>query len=145
MNRFLPRSADHRKSFFLLLKLGWQTIDWSTACEKVFNELKRILAQLSTLQPSKKREMLTLYKPTNYPLLQTLHKPNISCRLTEWEIELSEYNITFLPTKAIKAQALTDFVAGLTPRLGSEEKSRWQVHVNGSVSSVAAGPRGERI
>ena len=47
---------------------------------------------------------------TNQPLRQTLHKPDASGRLVKWAIELSEFDISFKPRAAIKAQAMADFV-----------------------------------
>lgn len=60
---------------------------------------------------------------TSYPLLQTLHKPYISGRLAKWAIELSGYDIRFVPAKAIKAQALADFIAELTPENTNKEET----------------------
>ncbi|KAL0349501.1 UNVERIFIED_CONTAM: hypothetical protein Sradi_4099300 [Sesamum radiatum] len=47
---------------------------------------------------------------TNMPLKQTLEKPDTSVRLVKWTVELSEYNILYLPRTTIKAQALVDFI-----------------------------------
>ncbi|KAL0431902.1 UNVERIFIED_CONTAM: hypothetical protein Sradi_0816200 [Sesamum radiatum] len=48
---------------------------------------------------------------TNTPLKQTLGKPDTSRRLVKWAVELSEYDISYLPKTAIKAQTLADFVS----------------------------------
>ncbi|KAL0445381.1 UNVERIFIED_CONTAM: hypothetical protein Slati_2260800 [Sesamum latifolium] len=49
---------------------------------------------------------------TNTPLKQVLGKA--SGRLVKWAIELSEYDISYLPRTTIKAQALADFVSEMT-------------------------------
>ncbi|XP_077225197.1 uncharacterized protein LOC143858426 [Tasmannia lanceolata] len=48
------------------------------------------------------------------PLRQVLHKPDTSGRLVKWAIELSEFDIQYIPRPAIKAQVLVDFVAECT-------------------------------
>ncbi|WP_248789472.1 hypothetical protein, partial [Escherichia coli] len=40
-----------------------------------------------------------------------MRKVDHSGRLSKWCIELGEYDITYEPRKAIKAQALADFIA----------------------------------
>ncbi|XP_074355917.1 uncharacterized protein LOC141695578 [Apium graveolens] len=47
---------------------------------------------------------------TNQPLRKILHKPDISGRLVNWAVELSQFNLSFIPRTAIKAQALADFI-----------------------------------
>ncbi|XP_077248112.1 uncharacterized protein LOC143887805 [Tasmannia lanceolata] len=51
---------------------------------------------------------------TDHPLRQVLHKPDTSGRLVKWAVELSEFNIQYIPRTAIKAQVLADFVAECT-------------------------------
>ncbi|KAL0355615.1 UNVERIFIED_CONTAM: hypothetical protein Sradi_4008400 [Sesamum radiatum] len=51
---------------------------------------------------------------TNTPLRQVLGKSETSGRLIKWAIELSEYDISYLPWTTIKAQALADFVFEMT-------------------------------
>ncbi|KAK4383883.1 hypothetical protein Sango_2739600 [Sesamum angolense] len=45
---------------------------------------------------------------TNIPLKHVLGKPKASGQFVKWAIELSEYNISYLPGTTIKAQALAD-------------------------------------
>ena len=79
---------------------------------------------------------------TNQPLRQILHKPDASGLLVKWAIKLSEFDINYKPRAAIKAQAMTDFVAKFTePEVcldqldivtdGSEARV-WQMSVDGS-------------
>ncbi|XP_077219770.1 inorganic phosphate transporter 1-4-like [Tasmannia lanceolata] len=51
---------------------------------------------------------------TGQPLRQILHRPETSGRLVEWAVELSEFDIKYLPRPAIKAQVLADFIAECT-------------------------------
>ena len=65
---------------------------------------------------------------TNCPLKLILQKPEVSDRLTKWEIELSEFDVEYLPRIAIKAQAVADFVAEFTEP--SIEVARMMVEQN---------------
>lgn len=55
---------------------------------------------------------------TNLPLRQVLHKPEASGRLMKCAIELGEHEICYLARKAIKGQALADFLV----ELGEEDR-----------------------
>ncbi|KAL0446084.1 UNVERIFIED_CONTAM: hypothetical protein Slati_1736300 [Sesamum latifolium] len=71
---------------------------------------------------------------TNTPLKQVLGKPETSGRLIKWAIELSEYDISYLPRTTIKAQALADFVSEMTGMVQEEVsvKKPWLLHVDSS-------------
>ena len=56
----------------------------------------------------------TIHVLTNYPLRQVLQKSDTSGRLLKWAIELSQFDIEFVPRPAIKGQALADFISELT-------------------------------
>ncbi|XP_074368007.1 uncharacterized protein LOC141708331 [Apium graveolens] len=47
---------------------------------------------------------------TNQPLRKIIHKPDVSGRLVNWPVELSQFNLSFIPRITIKAQALADFI-----------------------------------
>ncbi|KAK0598758.1 hypothetical protein LWI29_037707 [Acer saccharum] len=77
---------------------------------------------------------------TNYPLKLILQKPEVSGRLTKWAIELSEFDVEYLPRTAIKAQAVADFVAEFTEpsmemaRMMVEQNKKvfkWQLRIDG--------------
>ena len=46
----------------------------------------------------------TIEVPTEYPMKQVLHKPEVSGRLMKWAIELSEFDIKYKLKTAIKGQ-----------------------------------------
>ena len=81
---------------------------------------------------------------TDQPLRQTLLKPDASGRLVKWSVELSEFDITYRPRGAVKAQALADFVVDCTePDEGVHEEQPveqekpegvWLIMVDGSRS-----------
>ncbi|XP_074323151.1 uncharacterized protein LOC141660087 [Apium graveolens] len=85
---------------------------------------------------------------TNQPLRKIIHKPDASGRLVNWAIELSQFNIKFIPRTTIKAQALAEFVVECTfpeipetPKPRSEEEKEasnrdsWTLHVDGSATA----------
>lgn len=80
---------------------------------------------------------------TNQPLLQILHKPGSSGRLLKWTIELSEYEIYYAPRRAIKIQALADFIVECTVSSpggeGSEQPFEWVLFFDGSSCKTGTG------
>ncbi|CAA0815055.1 Unknown protein, partial [Striga hermonthica] len=73
---------------------------------------------------------------TNYPLKDTLGRPSSSGRMVKWAVELGEYNVDFEVRKAIKAQALADFIQECT--LGTE-RGPWMLYVDGSSAVGGSG------
>ncbi|XP_027174210.1 uncharacterized protein LOC113773797 [Coffea eugenioides] len=91
---------------------------------------------------------------TDQPLRQILSRPEASGRLTKWVIELGEYDLSYEPRTAIKAQALADFLAELTyleevnetipattqaVTSSTAEPQHWTLHVDGSSNSEGSG------
>jgi hypothetical protein len=64
----------------------------------------------------------TIIVLTNHPLRKAMNKPDAAGRLIQWAIKLSEFDIEYRPRQAIKAQALTDFIAEFT--FAEEEPSQ---------------------
>ncbi|KAL0463071.1 UNVERIFIED_CONTAM: hypothetical protein Slati_0194700 [Sesamum latifolium] len=87
-------------------------------------------------------------------LALTLSKPDTSGELVTWAVELSKYNISYLPRTTIKAKALADFVsemAGISLEDTFKTK-KWLLHVDGlstiqssSASIVITSPQGEDL
>ncbi|KAL0340348.1 UNVERIFIED_CONTAM: hypothetical protein Sradi_4551600 [Sesamum radiatum] len=78
---------------------------------------------------------------TNTPLKQVLGKPEASRRLIKWTIELSEYDISYLPRTTTKDQALADFVSEVTGITQEEvpEERPLLLHVDGSSTAQGSG------
>ena len=86
---------------------------------------------------------------TDQPLRQTLQKPDASGRLVKWSVELSEFDLSYRPRGAIKAQALAEFVVDraepgeeiLEEQPMEQEKPEgvWLVMVDGSCGEQGSG------
>ncbi|XP_021749911.1 uncharacterized protein LOC110715632 [Chenopodium quinoa] len=76
---------------------------------------------------------------TNQPLEKSLQKMKTSGRLLKWEIELSEYVITYKPRVSIKAQALSDFIVEMSYYEEEDDAGTWKVSVDGSSASTGSG------
>ncbi|KAL0355694.1 UNVERIFIED_CONTAM: Retrovirus-related Pol polyprotein from transposon [Sesamum radiatum] len=78
---------------------------------------------------------------TNTPLKQVLGKPETSGRLIKCAIELSEYDISYVPRRTIKTQALADFLSEMTGTTQKEvpEARPWLLHVDGSSTAQGSG------
>nr|XP_025661621.1 uncharacterized protein LOC112757229 [Arachis hypogaea] len=74
---------------------------------------------------------------TDQAVKQVLQKPDLAGRMLAWSIELSQFQIKFEPRNAIKAQAMADFIAEMTP--GKLTPESWKLHVDGSSNSTYGG------
>ena len=87
----------------------------------------------------------TIEVPTEYPMKQVLHKPEVSGRLMKWVIELSEFDIRYKPKTAIKGQVLADFVMEFAPiELAEPTRSEddlpiWKLSVDGASNAQGSG------
>ena len=92
---------------------------------------------------------------TDHPLKKAMNKLEAAGRLIQWAVELSEFDIKYLPRHAIKAQALADFIAKFTPSHSESEvveDKKWIIHVDGSSTQHAGGvgvilqsPEGDKL
>ena len=87
----------------------------------------------------------TIEVPTEYPMKQVLHKPEVSGRLMKWAIELSEFDIRYKPKTTVKGQVLANFVMEFTPTElaqtthAKDDLPIWKLSVDGA--SNAQGSR----
>ncbi|XP_075670146.1 uncharacterized protein LOC142639901 [Castanea sativa] len=80
---------------------------------------------------------------TDNPVRKAMNKLEAAGQLIQWAVELSEFNVRYLPRTTIKAQALADFIAEFTPNqdeLNKDEgNERWVINVDRSSTLYAGG------
>ncbi|RVW39281.1 Pro-Pol polyprotein [Vitis vinifera] len=60
---------------------------------------------------------------TDQPLRNILHKPNLTGRMLQWDIELSEFGIEIQPRLSMKGQVMADFVLEYARRPNQHQES----------------------
>lgn len=68
---------------------------------------------------------------------QIIHQPDITDRLVNWSIELSEFALVFESRRAIKGQALADFLVEMTP--ANPVSFAWKIFIDGASSTKLKG------
>lgn len=79
--------------------------------------------------------------PTTYPLRDILANREVIGRISKWAVELAHFNLTFTSQRAIKSQALADFIADWTPSATAALPAptpSWTSFVNGAWGSAGA-------
>jgi hypothetical protein len=97
----------------------------------------------------------TIQVLTEYPLQKVMQKLDLSWRLTNWAIELGQFDLEFVPRNEIKGQALANFLVKFTNLSEVEEpkmERKWIVYVdgssimkNGGAGIVLVTPEGEEL
>ena len=81
---------------------------------------------------------------TDQPLRQVLTRPEMSGRLLKWNIELSQFDITYVPRRAIHGQVLADFIAEFTvpedlPETSKSPEYIWKLYTDGASNDRCSG------
>nr|CAN62505.1 hypothetical protein VITISV_010653 [Vitis vinifera] len=93
---------------------------------------------------------------TDQPLRNILHKPDLTGRMLQWAIELSEFGIEFQPRLSMKGQVMADFMLEYSRRPNQHQESSkqewWTLLVDGASCSSGSGvglllqsPTGEHL
>ena len=61
---------------------------------------------------------------TDQPLRNILHKPDLTGRMLQWVIELSEYGIEYQPRLSMKGQVMVDFVVEYSQKPAQRKEPR---------------------
>jgi hypothetical protein len=75
-------------------------------------------------------------------LVRVLQSKEATGRITQWAVEIGQYDVEFVPQRAIKSQALTDFITEWTDsglRGIDELPNHWVMYFDGSYTLKGAG------
>ena len=78
---------------------------------------------------------------TEQPIKKSMNKPEAARRMVQWAIELSQFDIEYLPRTAIKAQALADFITEFTfpdEDNPTNKVERWTIQTDNSSAQKRA-------
>ncbi|RVW87101.1 Transposon Ty3-I Gag-Pol polyprotein [Vitis vinifera] len=183
LGRFIARFTDELRPFFLAIrKAGTQ--GWTDNCQNALERIKHCLMHPPILSSPIPKEKLYMYlavsewaisaalfrcpspkeqKPVYYVSraladveTSILHKPDLTGRMLQWAIELSEFGIEFQPRLSKKGQVMADFVLEYSRRPNqhheSSEQEWWTLRVDGASRSSGSGvglvlqsPTGEHL
>uniref|UniRef100_A0A803Q7B9 Reverse transcriptase/retrotransposon-derived protein RNase H-like domain-containing protein n=1 Tax=Cannabis sativa TaxID=3483 RepID=A0A803Q7B9_CANSA len=170
LSRFISRSTDKCIPLFNICK-KCQKFEWTKECEEAFRKLKEHMAKSPIFSQPIHRADLFLYLAismsvvsaplvweegkvqhpahsikvlTNHPLRQVLQEPEASGRLLKWAMELSQFDIHYVPPISIKGQALEDFIVACNEieanaRKPAQEMSAWKVYVHKASNESGSG------
>ncbi|KAK0580513.1 hypothetical protein LWI29_002813 [Acer saccharum] len=164
LNRFIAKSTDKCAPFFRAIKKG-KWLEWSKECETAFQKLKEYLGRAPILSKPVAGETLYLYLSVTevvtssvlIRLEEGVQRPMYytskallpaETRLTKSTVELSEFDIRYIPKAAIKGQAVSDFIAEFIEpdaevrRIIEDEQAsefQWKLHVDGSSNTHGSG------
>ncbi|KAK4407746.1 Retrovirus-related Pol polyprotein from transposon.6 [Sesamum angolense] len=137
IRRFISNLAGRCQPFSRLMKKD-VPFQWDEACDKAFKSIKSYLMKPPVLVALVPGRPLILYVATQEcsvgillaqkndegkenafihlvskanPLKYVMAKPVLSDRLARWYLQLQQFEITYVPQKAVKGQVLADFLA----------------------------------
>ncbi|KAK4403212.1 Retrovirus-related Pol polyprotein from transposon [Sesamum angolense] len=151
LSHFISKAVEKSLPFFKVLRKQ-KKFEWDTSCQLAFEELKEYLAELPLLVKLIQGDTLYLYlstTPKPLALYSFVKREGSKCQFTmlvkylmeQNDVELSEYDISYLPRSTIKAQALADFVSKMagTPMEDASKVEKWLLHVDGSSTTQGSG------
>jgi len=75
----------------------------------------------------------------NYPVKQVLSKLDLAGRMVSWSVDLTEYDLQYVPRSSIKSQVLDDFVMEFTSPTQNVAPFVWLLSVDGSSNLKGSG------
>ncbi|KAG9446452.1 hypothetical protein H6P81_012580 [Aristolochia fimbriata] len=127
IRRFISNLAGRCQPFSHLMKKD-TPFEWDESCRRAFQNIKDYLMKPPVLMAPTSGKHLLLYfaaqekslgallaqnddQGKEYPLKFIMSRPMLSGRLAKWALLLAEFEINFIPQKAIKGQGLANFLA----------------------------------
>ncbi|RVW28308.1 hypothetical protein CK203_104501 [Vitis vinifera] len=168
---FIARFTDELRPFFLAIrKAGTQ--GWTDNCQNALERIKHCLMHPHLEQPHPKGEAIYVLAVSEWAISAVLFRcpspkeqkpvyyhsaqPDLTGRMLQWAIELSEFGIEFQPRLSKKGQVMADFVLEYSRRPDqhheSSEQEWWTLRVDGASRSSGSGvglllqsPTGEHL
>jgi hypothetical protein len=84
----------------------------------------------------------TVWVMSDRPLARVLQSREATGRIVQWAVEINQYDVEFVPRRAIKSQILTDFIAEWTDsgmRNINELPDHWVMYFDRSYTLKGAG------
>nr|XP_027109478.1 uncharacterized protein LOC113729374 [Coffea arabica] len=103
LRRFISNLAGRCQPFSRLMKKD-VSFQWDEACSNAFNSIKSYLMKRPMLAVPIHGKPLFLY-------IAAQERPVLSDRLARWYLQVQQFEIIYVPQKAVKGQVLADFLA----------------------------------
>ncbi|XP_075109051.1 uncharacterized protein LOC142180854 [Nicotiana tabacum] len=155
LRRFISNLAGKCQPFSRLMKKGIP-FEWDQACSNAFQSIKSYLTKPPVLAAPIPGKPLILYiaaQERANPIKFVMSKPVLNDRLARWYLQFQQFEIVHIPQKAVKGQALADFLADhpipddwkVTDELPDEDvmvievQPPWKMYFNGAAHREGAG------
>uniref|UniRef100_A0A2N9GPI5 RNA-directed DNA polymerase n=1 Tax=Fagus sylvatica TaxID=28930 RepID=A0A2N9GPI5_FAGSY len=166
--RFIAQLTATCEPLFKLLRKDVK-IKWTEDCQRAFDKIKEYLLNPPILVEktccalawaSKKLRQYMLYYTTWLvsrmdPIKYIFEKPALTGKIARWQVLLSEFDILFVARKAIKGQAIADYLADYPSEqlelmdsefpdedvmtVDEDNHGRWKLYFDGAANAVGSG------
>uniref|UniRef100_A0A2N9GNC8 Uncharacterized protein n=1 Tax=Fagus sylvatica TaxID=28930 RepID=A0A2N9GNC8_FAGSY len=141
--RFIAQLTATCEPLFKLLRKDVK-IKWTEDCQRASKKLRQYMLYYTTWLVSRMD-----------PIKYIFEKPTLTGKIARWQVLLSEFDILFVAQKAIKGQAIADYLADYPSEqlelmdskfldedvmtVDEDNHSRWKLYFDGAANSVGSG------